>query len=108
MKPTFMFAIMLVGACSAQVSLKTDPTEMPQIKNGKLETVAASGNLQQQIETFAARQNGTAWIGYAVPAVSSHRTICCYDGGWEERSCCGTCQLSSVHNTFSGSRDDCD
>ncbi len=108
MKSTFILAIMLVGACSAQVSLKTDPTEMPQIKDAKLETVAASGNLQQQIEAFAARQSGTAWIGYAVPAISSHRTICCYEGGWQERNCCGTCRLSSEHNTFSGSRDDCD
>lgn len=108
MKPTFIFAILLVGACSAQVSLKTDPTEMPQIKNGKLETAAASGNLQQQIETFAARQNGAAWIGYAVPAVGSHRTICCYDGGWDH-NCCGTCHLQSERgNNFSGSRDDCD
>jgi HEAT repeat protein len=73
-----------------------------------LETLAAAGNLQQQIEAVASRQSGTAWIGYAVPAVSSHRTICCYDGGWQERSCCGRCQLSSEHNTFSGPRDDCD
>jgi hypothetical protein len=101
-------AALIATTCSAQVSLKSEPGEMPQINNAKLETVAASGSLQQQIEAFASRQNGTAWIGYAVPAVSSHRTICCYDGGWQERSCCGTCRLSSEHNTFSGSRDDCD
>ena len=109
MKTTILLAIpLLLGASSAQVSLKTDPTEMPQIKNAKLETVPASGNLQQQIETFASRQSGTAWIGYAVPAVSSNRTICCYDGGWDH-NCCGTCRLQSDRgNNFSGSRDDCD
>ena len=109
MKTKLIFAVALIAAaCSAQVSLKSEPGEMPPIKNAKLETVAAAGNLQQQIEAFASRQSGTAWIGYSVPAVSSHRTICCYDGGWQERSCCGTCRLSSEHNTFSGSRDDCD
>ena len=109
MKTTLILTTtLIVGICSAQVSLKNDPTEMPQIKNAKLDTVAASGNLQQQIEGFASRQNGTAWIGYAVPAVASHRTICCYDGGWQDHNCCGTCHLQSEHNNFSGSRDDCD
>ena len=103
-----VLAALITATCSAQVSLKSEPGEMPQIKNAKLETVAAAGNLQQQIEAFALRQSGSAWIGYSVPAVSSHRTICCYDGGWQERTCCGTCRLSSEHNTFSGSRDDCD
>src|SRR6185437_3297104 len=109
MKTKLIVLVALITAtCSAQVSLKSEPAQMPQIKNAKLETVAAAGNLQQQIEAFASRQNGTAWIGYSVPAISSHRTICCYDGEWQERSCCGTCRLSSEHNTFSGSRDDCD
>jgi hypothetical protein len=95
--------------CAAQASLKTDPqTEVPQIKNAKLETVPAAGALGQQIDSFAARQNGTAWIGYMVPAVASNRTICCFDGGWQERGCCGTCRLESEHNNYSGSRDDCD
>jgi hypothetical protein len=95
--------------CAAQASLKSDPqTEVPHIKNAKLETVAAAGALAQQIDTLAARQNGTAWIGYMVPAVASNRTICCFDGGWQERGCCGTCRLESEHNNYSGSRDDCD
>lgn len=94
--------------CSAQVSLRSDPGQMPEIKNAKLEAIAATTNLQQQIEALASRQNGTAWIGYSMPAVNSRRTICCYDGGWQEHSCCGTCRLTSEHNTFSGSRDDCD
>src|SRR5690348_7134959 len=109
MKTTSMLAItLLVGMSSAQVSLKSDATEIAQIKNAKLETVTASGNLQQQIEAFASRQSGTAWIGYALPATGSHRTICCYDGGWDH-NCCGTCRLQSERgNNFSGSRDDCD
>src|SRR5690349_4443595 len=61
-------AVLITATCCAQVSLKSEPGEMPQIKNAKLETVAASGSLQQQIEAFSARQSGTAWIGYAVPA----------------------------------------
>lgn len=101
--------ILLVIACysSAQVSLKSDAPAPLHIKNAKLENVAASGNLQQQIEAFVARQSETAWIGYSVPAVSSQRTICCYDNGWQENGCCGTCHLESEHNISSGSRDDC-
>lgn len=94
---------------TAQVAQLEGPQPRPpQIRNAKLETVSASGNLQQQISEFAARQSRIAWIGYAVPAVSANRTICCFDGGWQERGCCGTCRLESEHNTFSGSRDDCD
>jgi hypothetical protein len=108
-KTKLIIAIAFIAStCFAQVSLKSESGEMPPIKNAKLETIAAAANLQQQIESFASHQSGTAWIGYAVPAVSSHRTICCYDGGWQERSCCDTCRLSSEHNSFSGSRDDCD
>src|SRR5712672_368051 len=78
----FLFTATL---CATQASLKIDPqTEVPQIKNAKLETVPATGPLAQQIDAFAARQNGTAWIGYMVPAVASNRTICCFDVGWPE------------------------
>jgi len=88
MKTTPMLAIfLLVGMSSAQVSLKTDVTETPQIKNAKLENVGASGNLGQLIEAFASRQSGIAWIGYVVPATGSHRTICCYDGDWDHNCC---------------------
>src|SRR5947209_7001581 len=94
--------------CAAQASLKIDPqTEVPHINNAKLETIPATGTLSQQIDAFAARRNGTAWIGYMVPAVASNRTICCFDGGWQERGCCGTCRLESEHNNYAGSRDDC-
>ena len=102
----FLFAGSL---CAAQVAhLEGPQPAMPQLKNAKLETVAASGNLQQQITTMTARQGGIAWIGYAVPSLGSNRTICCSDGGWQEHGCCGTCHLQSEHNNFSGSRDDCD
>src|SRR4051794_11193844 len=108
--PSLAFMLLFATTlCAAQASLKSDPqTEVPHIKNAKLETVAAAGALAQQIDTLAARQNGTAWIGYIVPAVASNPTICCFDGGWQERGCCGTCRLESEHNNYSGSRDDCD
>jgi len=101
-----LLSVLLTGCCAAQVSLAGNDVGLPHIKNAKVETVGASGSLQQQIEAFAGRQTGTAWIGYAVPAVESRRTICCSDEGWN--NCCGTCHLDSEHNTFSGSRDDCD
>jgi hypothetical protein len=108
MKPALVFAFITIGSfCTAQVSLTKDSAELPHIQNAKLETVVASGDLRQQIETLAARQTGTTWIAYAVPAVESHRTMCCFEGGWQEHGCCGTCRLESEHNTFSGSRDDC-
>ena len=110
MKTLFTLILLLVsGFGAAQVARLEGPqTQPPQIRNAKLETVSASGNLQQQISEFAARQSGIAWIGYSVPAVSGNRTICCFDGGWQTNGCCGTCRLESEHNTFSGSRDDCD
>src|SRR5579859_3913058 len=109
MRTRLMIALILaVGVCSAQVSLSGASNVASQIKNAKLETLAGSGSLQQQIEGFAARQSGSAWIGYSVPSVASHRTICCFDGGWQDHTCCGTCHLTSEHNTFSGSRSDCD
>ena len=104
--PAILFLSTLGAAQVAQ--LEGAQTRPAQIRNAKLETVAATGNLQQQIEAYAGRQSGVAWIGYVVPAVKGNRTICCFDGGWQERSCCGTCRLESEHNTFSGSRDDCD
>ena len=109
MKTRSMLVIaLLVSMSSAQVSLRTDETEIAQIKNARLETVTASANLEQQIEAFASRQSGTAWIGYAVAATGSHWTICCYDGSWDQ-GCCGSCRLQSERgNNFSGSRDDCD
>ena len=103
--------IILLVSCfgAAQVArLEGSQTQPAQIRNAKLETVSASGSLQQQISAFADGQSGVAWIGYAVPAVSGNRTICCFDGGWQAHGCCGTCRLESEHNTFSGSRDDCD
>ena len=94
---------------AAQVAQLEGAQNRPaQIRNAKLDTVAASRNLQQQIDAYAARESGVAWIGYVVPAVSGNRTICCFDGSWQQRGCCGTCRLESEHDTFSGSRDDCD
>ena len=107
MKRRLALIVVLVASCAAQVSLNGPQNEAPKIKNAKLEGVAASGNLQQQIEAYASRQGGTAWIGYSMPAVASQRTICCFDNGWQENGCCGTCHLDSEHNNFSGSRDDC-
>ena len=106
-----MILVILFLSCfsTAQVAqLEGAHNQPPRIRNAKLEMVSASGNLQQQIEAYATRQSGIAWIGYAVPAVGGNRTICCFDGGWRERSCCGACRLESERNTFSGSRDDCD
>jgi hypothetical protein len=110
MQRLFAFAILVISCIgNAQVArLEGSQAQPPQIRNAKLETVPASGSLQQQISAYAARQSGIAWIGYAVPAVSGNRTICCFDGNWQERGCCGTCRLESEHNSFSGSRDDCE
>src|SRR5437868_465440 len=47
-------ALFTTTLCAAQASLKIDPqTEVPQIKNAKLETVPATGPLAQQIDAFA-------------------------------------------------------
>ena len=108
MKTKLILAILAISsACAAQVSLAKDPATLPHVENAKLETVPAAGTLRQQIETWAARQTGTAWIAYAVPAIESHMSNCCFDGDWRDRGCCGTCHLQAEHNTYSNSNDDC-
>lgn len=100
-KKTILFAFI--------VSLTaTTVAQQPQLKNAKLQTVAASGELGKQITAIAAQQSGPAWIGYSVASVPAHHTICCFDGAWQENSCCGTCRLEGDDNHFSGSRSDCD
>jgi len=110
MQKLFVLAIIIASCFSrAQVAkLEGSSTQPAEIRNARLETVPASGNFEQQISAYAQRQGGVAWIGYAVQAVAGNRTICCFDQGWQERGCCGTCRLESEHNNFSGSRDDCD
>ena len=108
MKTKFILAILALSSfCAAQVSLVKDATALPHIENAKLETVAATGSLRQQIDAWAARQTGTAWIGYAVPAIDSHMSNCCFEGDWRDRGCCGTCHLESEHNNYSNSDDNC-
>lgn len=109
MKIKMMLALLAASSfCIAQVKLNSEPGALPRIENAKLETLTASGNIRQQIEVLAGHQTGTAWIAYSVPSVGSHHTICCFDGDWQDHGCCGTCHLESEHNTYSGSRDDCD
>jgi hypothetical protein len=110
MRKVFAFGLIFCAwFCAAQVAhLEPSQAGLPQIRNAKLDTIAASGSLEQQITTFGTRQSGTAWIAYAVPSNGSNRTICCFDGGWQEHGCCGTCHLQSEHNNFSGNRDYCD
>ena len=110
MQKLFVLAILVASCCSrAQVvKLEGSSTQPAEIRNARLETVPASASLEQQISAYAQRQGGVAWIGYGVQAVGGNRTICCFEGGWQERGCCGTCRLESEHNNFSGSRDDCD
>jgi len=78
MQRLFAFAI-LISSClvTAQVAhLEGSQTQPSQIRNAKLETVSASGHLQQQISTYAAAQNGI--VSMTPPASGNDRPYSLY------------------------------
>jgi HEAT repeat protein len=101
MKRIHLF-IFILGLCASIAA-------SAEIVNAKLESAAASGSLAQQVDAFAAKQSGPAWVGYSVGAIANH-TMCCWDSGdWTDQGCCGTCHLEHHDGTtFNGTRDGCD
>jgi len=62
----------------------------PKTENAKLEQRAVAGSFAQTVDAWAKSSSRAQWLGYAVPAVSGDRQICC--GDWHDGSC-GACRL---------------
>jgi HEAT repeat protein len=62
----------------------------PKTENAKVEQRAVTGSFAQTVDAWAKSAGRAQWLGYAVPAVSGDRQICC--GDWHDGSC-GPCRL---------------
>ncbi|MGH9702280.1 MAG: HEAT repeat domain-containing protein [Candidatus Acidiferrales bacterium] len=70
--------------------------QTPRVSNAKMETRSAAVGLAQAFQSIVAGQASPAWIGYAVPAVSPDRQICCFDSyanNFDGNNGCGICRL---------------
>src|SRR5262245_17548351 len=54
----------------------------PAMENAKTESRALSGSLADEISRWAKSSSDPQWLGYAVPAISGNRVICCGNGDW--------------------------
>ena len=62
----------------------------PKTENAKLEERAVSGSFAQTVDAWVKAASRPQWLGYAVPAQSEDRQICC--GDWHDGAC-GPCRL---------------
>ncbi len=53
--------------------------QQPPVTNAKLETTRAAAGLEQAVRAAMAKQNGPAWIGYAVPRIPGGGNSCCWN-----------------------------
>jgi HEAT repeat protein len=65
--------------------------EAPRIENAKLETRAASANLDSTMREIAGTAEKAKWVGYHVEQVAGERGVCC-NNNWNDGNC-GTCRL---------------
>jgi hypothetical protein len=79
--------------------------EPPRLTNARLETRAASGNLEGRLRGIVASQAGPVWIGYAAATYSAERRMCCWNSWDKHRDCCGPCRLENKDG-FNVSSDD--
>jgi hypothetical protein len=79
----------LGAALVAQVSGQT--TAPPKTENAKVEQHAVTGSFAQTVDAWAKSVSRAQWLGYAVPAVSGDRQVCC--GDWNGNGSCGPCRL---------------
>src|SRR5712692_1297364 len=69
------------------------------VVNAKLETRSAAGGLAREFESFAARHEEPAWVGYAVPMVAGQHQICCDDSyRGHANGICERCRLEESAN----------
>src|SRR5262245_52052806 len=62
----------------------------PKTDTANVEQRAVSGRFAQTVDVWAKAASRAQWLGYAVPAASDEREICC--GDWHDGAC-GPCRL---------------
>jgi len=94
-------AVIALAAALATVGAPAASAQ-DQITNGRVERVAATGRLADQLGALAGRSSDPFWIGYAEPVVEGERMMCCVSSGSGSGSfivssgtdgCCAGCRL---------------
>jgi HEAT repeat protein len=91
------FVAILVAAVGATLTAPAAHAQgeagAPRIENARGERRPVSGTLTNEVRRWAQQSTEPQWLGYAVPQVSGHHTMCCgnYDGNWNGG--CGNCRL---------------
>jgi hypothetical protein len=81
----------IVGAVLVLQALGQAPAPTPpKTENAKVEQRAVTGSFAQTVDTWAKASGSAQWLGYALPAASDDRQICC--GDWHDGAC-GPCRL---------------
>jgi len=92
----------MLAAMSAAVMVAGPVTAQRQISNGRIETVAVTRGLAQEVAALAGREAGPFWVGYSMPAVDGERVMCCFSSDTTSGSvnlrlgpdsCCAGCRL---------------
>lgn len=83
-------------------AVQTGGSGLPNFENAKVESRTLSGSLSDEISRWAKSSSEPQWLGYAVPAMSSDRVICCGNGDWNGNGNygCGTCKLENGQRGF--------
>ena len=63
----------------------------PQLTNGAVQPLTLGGGFTRAALDALAAKSGTAWVGYAVPALDGDRVSCCWNG--DSSACCQACPL---------------
>lgn len=87
-----IFRLFILGAAlTSQASGQT--AALPKTENAKVEQRSVTGSFAQAVDGWAKSVSTAQWLGYAVPAVSGDRQICCGNGNWNGDGGCGPCRL---------------
>ena len=91
------FTIVVIAAAlflNAAEARQSQTGGMPQFSHGKVEERSMKAGLAQEVDAWAAGAEQAQWLGYAVPATSGDRHMCCGDSGGDWNSGkCGPCRL---------------
>jgi HEAT repeats len=77
---------------SLSLTLLASPVgAQPRLTNGAVQPLTLGGGFTRAALDALAATSGTAWVGYAVPALDGDRISCCWSG--DSPACCQSCPL---------------
>ena len=80
----------MLAAALAAAPAPVDARQPP-LTNGRIETRAVKGALDQEVRALAVGRTEPAWFGYAAPARDGDHHSCCWNGTGGD--CCAGCRL---------------